>query len=122
MRPDQMICAPRCLAFCAPSGQSGRVAEASRDVLFDVLYHAVLDIRMYAAESHANLVAIGVLANIAHELPNRLRATSSPEQHDQMLFEAWDRCDERGREWLRKVLVDGGFDPSEFPATEFRMT
>lgn len=109
------------LANSAHTGHSALVAETSRDVLLEVLGRAVLDIRMYAADAHANLPAIGVLANVVHNLPNRLRAAPSPELHDQLLFETWDRCDDRGREWLRQVLVADGFDPSTFPATEFRV-
>lgn len=102
-------------------GHSSPVPAEARSALFDLLESAVLDIRVCASEGRQNYVAIGVLTNMIHALPPAMKAAATAAEYDQLLHETWDRCDERGRDWLRSLLVDRGIDPARFPATYYRM-
>ena len=102
------------------SAQDPEVPATSRDVLFEILYMALLQIRVSARGPSGDLV--WVLANMMHNLAHAIRDARSHEDFDEILFQMWAWCPDDMRDWMRSVCLQHGIDPKRFPPTIPRVT
>jgi hypothetical protein len=88
----------------------------SRDVAFNLLLTAILDIRTLSEsiDSENDLREINLLAHLIHNWPDALREASDEKDFDAALREMWRRRDRRSDPWMAERLAFFGVDPGRF--------
>lgn len=82
----------------------------TKELLFDVLYSAIVEIRTYSASANLDPARVNWLANLIHNWPAQMSQAESDTDWQAILEEAWRLCDPRSRSWLRSQLEERGVD------------
>lgn len=86
----------------------------AKSVMYELLYRALLDIRMNSngRGDETNVAQVNALSDMAHNWPHQLERARRASDYDRILGEAWKRCSPRARPWLERHLQNIGIDTS----------
>ena len=88
---------------------------ASRTVLYDLLYSAIIEIRAASggAMSAADSQFVFDLSYLVHDWPHGLRDAASDDDHDTLLRKFWHDRHRPSDPWMRDRLRFLGVDPAK---------
>jgi hypothetical protein len=92
----------------------------SRDIAYDLLLSAILDIRTLSEPtgSEDDFRSINVLAHLIHNWPEALRDASGERDFAAVLRKMWRERDRRSDPWLAERLAFFGVDHRHLEASE----
>ncbi len=75
----------------------------AKEILFQILRFAILEIRVHAVDSQPQPIID--LANLTHNLPQRLKKAEGESDYQAILDEMWQRADPPGRAFMERLLA-----------------